>query len=113
MNYEIVLNLKEAGFPLKEHPYPHRKNEHLEYGLLAFPFGDKIYLFPTLSELIEACGSEFDHLKRVYGDWKWEAYYNGEEVRVDNHYFFGKGQSPEEAVANLWLELNRNGNKTN
>ncbi len=56
---------------------------------------------PTLSELIEACGDRFNCLERMIGCWI--AIYDG-----DAAYFIGEGITPEEAVAHLWLELNKN-----
>lgn len=56
------------------------------------------YYCPTLSELVEACGKEFYDLRRLK-DGSWYAWPNkmgrmGEE-----------GNSPEQAVARLWIVL--------
>lgn len=66
---------------------------------------------PTLSELVKACPQVFDghnfHLTWAsvleMGD-KWVAYYDdggGGSIGIE-----GYGDTPDEAVANLWLELN-------
>lgn len=52
--------------------------------------------FPTLSELIEACGDKFNTLERIRTSWTAQG--GGEE---------GYGGTPEEAVSNLWLALNK------
>ena len=89
INYDLVKKLKDAGFPIKN---------------------TKI-LFPTLSELIEACGEEFGHLilnVNSSGDRTWLATASikiaggvGEELARVSGY-----KTPEESVSNLWLKLN-------
>lgn len=90
MNYELAKKLKDAGFPQKYE----EKNDN---GALPYT--------PTLSELIEACGYEFGGLIQYHKEHKtdyWEAYsYQGMESKTV------RGDTPEEAVANLWLELNK------
>lgn len=96
------------NFRIEHNPYPRYRTADVKWNEADLAKLDQEEVAaPSLSELIEACGHEFNHLKKVHGDWKWEAYYNGEDVRDDNHYFFGNGSTPEEAVANLWLELNK------
>lgn len=79
MNYELIKKLKDAGFPYSP---------------------DRVAPI-NLSELIEACGFPFD-LHANQGDY-WYAYNStiahSEAIKVE-------GNSPEEAVANLWLKLN-------
>lgn len=82
MKYELAKKLKEAGFPQKS---PNREKD------------EWLYYEPTLSELIEACGVEFNSLVK-FGSY-WSASANDFELN-------GKGSTPEEAVANLWLVLN-------
>lgn len=102
MNYELAKKLKDAGFPMK--------TTELElYGstpsrFLAPAEEGGFYNEPTLSELIETCGSKFDRLTRneMTDDsavWRVDCY----DMAVGN---FGEGSTPEEAVANLWLALN-------
>jgi len=98
MNYEIAKQLKDAGFPLKnekdwnmvECPYP--------WGMLKHPDGEN-YLYPQLSELIEACG-----------DTSLIQITIGKAITTALHGESGiicQGSTPEEAVARLWLELNK------
>lgn len=91
MTYELAKQLKDAGFPQKENTY--WKNERGEGTLGVYA--------PTLSELIEACGEEF------YSIRKQTLKYCAESVASDDRFFQAKGSTPEEAVANLWLELNK------
>lgn len=62
--------------------------------------GNEILPCPTLSELIEACGDSFVNLTKSDKDWhcNWFDDHEGENTI---------GGTPEEAVANLWLALNR------
>ena len=86
MNYELAKQLKDAGFP--------------QVDLGGFNFGDDLN-YPTLSELIEACGKNgnnyFAALYNQMSEWQATSIYNDE----------GKGSTPEEPVANLWLALNK------
>lgn len=91
MNYELAKKLKEAGFP-KETFIVHYPNA--KYPNRCGQSGT-----PTLSELIEACGGELQVLKRPYAGKGWFAH-NSKATQ-------GIGLTPEEAVANLWLELNK------
>lgn len=61
----------------------------------------------TPSELIEACGEHFHSLKLLSnGNWRC---YGGIIPRVnDSDWGYARsGSTPEEAVANLWLALNK------
>ncbi len=96
--FVLVKKLKEAGFPQKEKgDFVNPPDCELNYPVS----GIGIYI-PTLSELIEACGDEFGSLTRE-DDGSFYA------VNVSNKAKYGFGSTPEEAVANLWLELNKNG----
>ena len=91
MNYELVKKLKDAGFPLKDYRYA---SDIFEGG----------FVEPLLSELIEACGYKFYNLTRLQPKEikdKW-----GAEGTEDEDLYLGN--SPEEAVINLWLALQDN-----
>ncbi len=107
MKYELAKELKDAGFPQSEeckklhtpicgnfdNPDPECTTEGRPCE-------------PTLSELIEACGDGVFELKRRHNEvleWVWDAGIN------HNGKFFIElgGVAPEEAVANLWLALNK------
>lgn len=101
ISYEKAVELKEAGF---------------KQGGLGMWWDKTVKTFttkdiysdlyqPTLSELIEACGDRFYGIMRGPFKKYWEAgeYWGYEE-------FCGtvsQGTTPEEAVANLYLELNK------
>jgi len=89
MNYELALKLKEAGFPAS--------NEWIDGGTNFFiDKGELVYEAPTLSELIAACGEHFERLTH-FGNGEWEAKQFKRNSVI--------GNSPEEAVAKLWLKL--------
>jgi len=99
ITYELAKQLKDAGFP------PHKCPDLAENEIVCGLCGQGMN--PTLSELIEACTEiEYDftfHLGNIKDNIKWWA-----EVRL-----FGvivkqvECSTPEEAVAKLWLELNK------
>ncbi len=106
MQYELALQLKEAGFP----QYPNRLDisesgcvhwgTNKDYELGRNHCGCFI-MVPTLSELIEACGGRFDELWK--SNYNWQSFglsYSGQRCT-------GEGSTPEEAVANLYLALNK------
>lgn len=93
MNYDLAKELKETGFPI-----PKGTDEEWDSY-------DRMH--PTLSELIEACGECFVVLKAVHDMNQWiasDALYDSGKLGL-----IGIGSSPESAVANLWLVLNRKG----
>ena len=109
MDYELAKKLKDMGFP------------KIRFTTFTATGSDEVILLegPTLSELIEACGDKMVALQRgeVFngpnyevkkGGWeavsRWESYNPPE---IDESFPFGKGKTPEEAVAKLWIELNK------
>jgi hypothetical protein len=100
MDYELADELKKAGFPQGE------LNGFV--GLMNVGQGDehgRAY-FPTLSELIEACGDRFHLLERMPSPYHdmigWKA--KGPGARGVN---VCMARSPEAAVAGLWLLISR------
>jgi len=111
MNYELAKQLKDAG--LKQEGwngnfYDVDGQESSDFGDLVTAEGDEVYI-PTLSELIEACGDKFGTLHQYkypsnngkQQDWLATEQYKTAQVLK------GEGATPEEAVAKLWLELNK------
>ena len=117
MNYELAKELKDGGFPqIPQHffmPERDKKGEIIE---------DSSITIPTLEELIDACGEEFDYLKQVpFGEFvnaktgkpcgiRWHAYPTEEGYKGDcmvDCCGYESGKTPTEAVARLWLELNK------
>jgi len=90
MNYELAKKLKDAGFP---QVIDFRSGQFYEEG--------EDVANPSLSELIEACDklNGFGQLGRANGGWNvWQL-----GVRYPKAF----SETPEEAVASLWLELNK------
>lgn len=109
MNYELAKELKEAGFPQKTGMYARaEKCDCKVFGLDALCH---MAYIPTLSELIEACGEGFASLHKTnkqtdhneLSDW-WVAKGLLAEPAT---YGDREGATPQEAVARLWLALNR------
>ncbi len=126
MKYELAKKLKDAGYPQRDWKeedgyFLARENGDSKEGeydclndrtMLLKYFSDEylkdmhdrglIVYIPTLSELIEACGKVFWHLTCSvgYNQWHAESSDNGTEKS-------GYGLTPEEAVALLWLELQK------
>lgn len=87
MTHEIMQKLKNAGFLL--HPLLENSN---------------LFVQPTLSELIEACGEYFVSLTQYESGW-FRA--EGNYPLYDEGTNWSDAHSPEEAVAKLWLTLNK------
>ena len=97
IDYKLAKELKDAGFPQHQ------------------PCGSECYI-PSLSELIEACGDDFENLVRTdeknLGVW-FRAYMTEDAFDelgipcVRDCDGFEGGDTPEESVARLWLELNK------
>lgn len=95
ITYELATKLKDAGFPqaIGNGNIPRFMDCNGDYTKL----GTRN---PTLSELIEQCLITF-HLQKLedrQNNWKYRA------VTMETFY---EGSTPEEAVAKLWLELNK------
>lgn len=103
MNYELAKQLKDAGFQQKgSNGFP---------GIMNID-GDQELYYPSLEELIEACGDKFDRLER-WDDTEWRVYMTEEafansdnECSVVECCGYDTGLTPEQAVARLWLNLN-------
>ena len=106
MEYNLAKKLKDAGFPeivIQDNPAGTAPLS-IETG----PYRPSISMLPSLSTLIEACGKEFGAMEvyRTADKEYWEAGYgidrDGEIIKPS-----GEGSTPEEAVYNLWLALNK------
>lgn len=87
ITYELAKQLKDAGFKGSE-----KWEDNGDFFKSPTPT-------PTLTELIEACGKKFKHLDKEGN--KWYAY------NISGYAKDEGGATPEEAVANLWLSLNK------
>lgn len=99
MNYQLAKQLKDAEFPQPTDDYGgqyvNEKGEWTGY------MNDGAVYVPTLSELIDVLGERFNKLQR-WSATHWVATPINENRLVGDEVV---GQTPEEAVANLWLEL--------
>lgn len=108
MQYELAKKLKDAGFPQKgsSHEWYSPEGE-LFINPVVVVVNDWIAT-PTLSELIEACGVIFcalirqiDIYERLGQRWLATSIFYTVQSQAR-----GVGNTPEEAVANLWLAMN-------
>ena len=106
--YKLAKELKDAGFPQKiglwEGFWYSMKGQRIEEAhQIVF---DKCVYSPTLSELIDACGDKISHIKRLEnGVWfavSHNAFYKDGVNNIEED-----GLTPEEAVAKLYLKLNK------
>ncbi len=116
LDYETCRKLKEAGFPqgspLSRHAHILNDGGFCENERCDFLLRTQYVKTPSLSELIEACGKDIilhgpDTSDVGEGCWRsptkhWSVY---KDFFTNLH---GIGSSPEEAVANLYLELKKN-----
>lgn len=111
LDYTTCKKLKEAGFLQTAVDGWHYVDDFPDNSPIKHRKGDMIAVTgaltycPTLSELIEACGlpvQDFDLERRFNGMPRWIA-----TLWRDGRYSQGRaeGDTPEEAVANLYLAL--------
>ena len=102
MQYELAKKLKDAGFP--------NADKRCSYCIEIDQPKCNVCEDRTigLSELIEACGEQKSlGLERNYGGM-WTAYKDTQLWNdVDGYKYQARGTTPEEAVAKLWLDLNK------
>ena len=96
MTYELAKQLKDAGFPRGDQPNTPQPQFYEDAA------HEKPIRTPTLSELIAACGNDFIYLARADDGSEWRA--SGGPIL---HELVSTGLTPEEAVAKLWLALNK------
>lgn len=107
LSYELCLKLKEAGFQQRYHwksgglDHFVVENEKDEYGCPV------VVEIPTLSELIEECTPRVV-LWQFEDRWCAGIYTYGSDIYIDDYPSpCESGDTPEEAVASLYLELNK------
>lgn len=116
MTYELAKQLKDAGFHqdygnnearnICQHRTPQSRDEEC-YHILNSETCEICYC-PTLSELIEACGEGFRNLQRsVIDERLWLCNYDNGNAEDTYESWEAEGTTPEEAVARLWLALNK------
>lgn len=110
MNYELIKELKDNHFPKQDIEYVKPIPGIKVTESITIPGEEGRWRNePTLEELIEACGDDFDSLVRFYTvdhlRVKSIVKYRAQAVNVTVP--DGRGKTPKEAVANLWLHLKR------
>lgn len=99
MDYELAKKLKTVGFDQEYSGGFYRDEKgyvspQVTHSMHEFEPG--VCYVPTLEELIEACGDDFENLRKVSNFWvakgKWGACFR---------------ESPKEAVASLYLSLRK------
>lgn len=102
MKYELMNELKDAGFPQgTDRVIPKGSGKLDAQGNLHLPYVP-VYS-PSLSELIHACGEDFGSLEKMDTYWLC-SHFTGDKYEVPPRY---TGDTLEEAVAHLWLALNK------
>ncbi len=97
ITYELAKKLRESGFPPLTKFEPRTVFNEDSFNS-EYP--------PSLSELIEACGSRINNLERSLKGWIARGDRESGDMIPDG-FLTGEGPTPEEAVALLWLELNK------
>lgn len=105
ISYELAKELKEARFPQTTDI----RDLTCDCGITDCEIHgqehERVYI-PTLSELIEVCGDDFEGVRRVLTSDTCRFLYWLAECTNDRG-ICCQGDTPEEAVARLWLALNK------
>ena len=113
MTYKLAKQLKDAGFPFQD---SYAADLDMWGEKFSIKIDGTIYLIPILSELIEACGSEFSRLSRFsitklgtneVVRYRWEAETYPEIEPEIKESIWADGKTSEEAVAKLYIKLNK------
>ena len=96
ISFELAQKLKEAGFPQSKLA---RAQQQAGYDYVSMP---------TLAALIEVCGEGFGALGRESDRWVACEYVS--EHGIWEHAY--EGETPGDAVAQLWLALNDTADST-
>jgi hypothetical protein len=103
LNTEILSALKKANFPLKriadllsEIGLPGDEEQYSKLFPNSFQIAGKWYLQPTVEQLLTALGDSFRLLERTGQHWT-----------AMNKTKVGRGTSAVEALANLFLEVQK------
>jgi hypothetical protein len=111
MDHELAKQLKDVGFPQMSTGDGYFSEGESSFSL-GEPYKSRSVYYPTLQELIEACGHGFRALlyEDPTGPWTALAMTDYKPLGVDLEELHktqarGSGSSPSEAVARLWLAL--------
>ena len=105
IDFELSKELKEAGYPQERQKYmPELDGINIYFeGNQEDPTGS--FKIPTLSELIDACGERFYALTKARDGWMTQGFNNDEGDPANM--IIKRSDTPEEAVARLWIALNK------
>lgn len=111
MTNELAKQLKDAGFPIIELA-PNAiavGSQKARCAFCGFPFLEidnrRLYMLPIAEVFTEVLGDRLFNVKRYKHGWK--AYtYAGEDDMID----IGEGETMDEALGNLWLNINNGSN---
>lgn len=105
MTYEFCEKLKDLGFSQNGGGKYWEPTHYGASGTYVEKLQTKwcVYI-PTLSELIEACGPKFKLLIKAPKNWEAHGF---SSKNFGLPILIAEGKTPEEAVAKLWLELNK------
>ncbi len=106
MNYKLAKQLKDVGFPQSTNIRSmYVREDEVEMSIGFFKDLNDVCYIQSLEELIEACGHDFVSLHKLThareDNWKCD----GKKTKSTQWHTIGS--TPEIAVANLWLELNK------
>jgi len=125
MNYELARELKENGLPqnteksycLTKRGVVINKTPSKKQAQQMDLVGVDVYAKPTLERLIAACGNDILGLNRTHDDsgepngWVADTHTHACDCGKDNCFDFNweheSGATPTEAVARLWLVINK------
>lgn len=103
MKYELLKRLKDSGFPLQRVAIVSGREIALKRPAVVFSLSAStteagIYYVPSLSDLVEACGSYLMNMFRVDGGWACNQHQAPDEPASEAH-----GATLDDALAELWL----------
>lgn len=101
LSYETARALKEAGFP--QYPEPDGLPGKAIFISGTYVLDNGGFYIPTLEELIDACGDDCSFLENKSSEWLALS----RAARGKTTGGAGTGKTPSEAVANLYLALNK------
>lgn len=104
ISYELAKELKDAGFPFIQKKMLTRRYDKVHAPPKGEMLSAEYELVPPLEELIGACGDDFQMLVQRNEGQCWGAVAGRKSPRG---YFDERGSTPTEAIARLYLALNK------
>ncbi len=103
MTYEMLKRLKQSGFPLQQVAFEAGREIPLARPAVVFSGSESvaeagIYYVPSLSDLVEACGTRLQAMSRVPEGWECSREHEGPGKTATT-----RGATLFDALAELWL----------